>query len=200
MKKIIVLMFALALATAAQAQTATPTSTPTSTSTPTQVPFIVGVSGFDLTASTSDQKFALGIPYWGAQGMFMYVQATETTTQGDWVFVDEQNKLTLTDTTEASVKPFRVCVANSAMTTTNKYGWAWCGAGVFGAHVASGVAATDPLTTTATAGVAGIGGAAITSCVNVAAGAGASTLVTVRCGMLPVVNIPALTPTATPTP
>lgn len=189
MKRILKLVLGLLLVPAfAIAQTATPTNTPFPN------PFVVGLEGFNLDASTSLPRHDIGIPYWGKQGMYLYGVATETIGKGQWVFVDEANNFTLLDTTEAGIYNKRTCVATSDMTTTNKYGWAWCGAGVYKAAVVTSIPAGFPLTTTSTAGVAGAGGKGLTSCMSVVVGADL-TPTTVRCGTLPVVNIPAATPT-----
>lgn len=155
----------------------------------TQDNYIVGLSGFDLDTAVSSPAHELGVPYWGKQGMFKYAQASETITAGSWVFLSETNILTLADTTESGTEQLPVCVATSNMTTTNKYGWVWCGGGVFEAFVTNAVAADSALTTTATGGTAGTGGDAITGCINIDAGVTA-TRVTVRCATLALTNAP----------
>lgn len=156
----------------------------------TQDNYIVGLSGFDLDLATSTPQSALGVPYWGSQGVFKYAQASETIAAGSWVFVSESNILTLADTTESGTEQLPVCVAAANMnTTTGKYGWVWCGAGVFEAIVTNAVAADSALTTTATGGTAGTGGDAITGCINIDAGVTA-TRVTVRCATLALTNAP----------
>lgn len=200
MKKSLVLFFALLLAPVlAVAQTATPTATHTSTATPVSTPFIVGLSGFNLDSASATRDQQLGIPYSGYQGVFVYAQATETISKGNWVFLNERSELTLTDTTEAGAKPLRVCVAANDMTTTLKYGWVWCGEGNFQAYVAAGIAPQTPLYTTGTAGVLGLGGASVAGCRSISAGS-ASAPVTVYCGNNPVANIAFPTPSPTPTP
>lgn len=198
-KNFLSFLFLLLAPVLAVAQTATPTATHTATATPVTTPFIVGVANFNLDSASATRDSQLGVVYGGYQGSFLYAQATETISKGNWVFVDEHYLLTLTDTTEAGAKPLKVCVAANNMTTTLKYGWVWCGAGNFQAYVASGIAPQTPLTTTGTAGVAGVGGASFAGCRSISAGS-ASAPVTVFCGNLPVANIPFPTPSATPTP
>jgi len=155
----------------------------------TQDSYVVGLSGVDLETAASTPQSTLGIPYWGKQGVYIYAQATETISAGNWVFLDEANLLTLGDTTESGTEQVRVCVAAADMTTTNKYGWVWCGAGVFEAIVVNGVAAGSALTTTTTPGQAGTGGDAITGCLTIDAGV-TDTRVTVRCAGLSQTNMP----------
>ncbi len=200
MRKILVSLLTLLLLPAISfAQTATPTASPTPTATPINTPFIVGVANFNLESASATRDSQLGVVYGGFQGSFLYAEATETISKGNWVFVDEHYQLTLTDSTEAGAKPLKVCVAANNMTTTLKYGWVWCGAGNFQAYVAAGIAPQTPLTSTGTAGVAGVGGASFAGCRSISAGS-ASAPVTVFCGNLPVANIPFPTPSATPTP
>ncbi len=151
--------------------------------------FVVGLSGSDLDLASATPQHALGIPYWGKEGVFIYGEATEAISAGNWVFLDELNRLTLGDTAESGTEQVRVCVSAANLTTTNKYGWVWCGAGTFEAIVVNGVAADSALTTTATAGQAGTGGDAITGCINIDAGV-TNTRVTVRCATLALTNAP----------
>lgn len=183
MKRFLALILGLMVTGSALAATPTPTVTPNFT------PYVVGLAGFDLSTSTALPRHELGIPYWGKEGVFIYGQATETILTGQWVFLDEQNKLTLMDTTESGTEQMRVCVETAGATTTTPYVWVWCGAGVFEAIVVNAVSADSPLTTTATAGAAGTGGDAITGCINIDAGV-TDTPVTVRCASLSQTNAP----------
>lgn len=184
MKRILALVLGLVFLTAtASAQTPTPTSTPS------YDPFVVGLTGFDLTNSTAQPRHQLGIPYWGREGVFVYGKATETILAGQWVFLNERNELTLMDTTESGTEQMRVCVETANANTTTPYVWVWCGVGSFEAIVTNGVAADSSLTTTGSAGVAGTGGDAITGCINIDAGV-TDTRVTVRCATIAQTNAP----------
>lgn len=169
------LLVALVIASTAAAQT--PTPVPASD----DAPFIVGLSGTDLDNSSATPQFSLGIPYSGSAGFYLYGQATETITAGAWVIVNHNSAFSLMDTTEAGATSKRICVATSAMSNDSRFGWAWCGGGVFEAFVASGISAGDALTTVATAGVAGTGGDSLVGCTAVEAGVGDTTRVKVFC-------------------
>lgn len=169
------LFVALLIASAATAQTPTPIPNAAYT------PYVVGLSGFDLDNAATSPRHALGVPYWGSQGLFLYGQATESISAGAVLIVNENAAFSLADTTEAGSTSKRICVATADMTTTNRFGWAWCGGGPFEAFVASGVSAGDALTTTATEGVAGAGGDAIVGCTAIDAGVGNTTRVTIFC-------------------
>ena len=80
--------------------------------------YIVGLSGTDLDKASESPESTLGIPYWGKQGVFIYAKATETITDGHWVFLDESNQLTLADTTESGTEQMRVCVSATDLSTT----------------------------------------------------------------------------------
>jgi hypothetical protein len=146
-------------------------------------PFVVGLSGSDVADSSAIPQHSLGIPYWGAQGVFVYGEATEAINAGAFLIVDHDAKFTLADTVEAGSTSKRICVAGSSMTTASKYGWAWCGGGAFEAFVASGVTAGSAITTTATNGVAGSGGTAIVGCTAVEAGINNTTRVKIFCSI-----------------
>ena len=200
MKKLLGLILALVLApVVALGQTATPTSTAT------YAPFVVGLAGFNLTASSDTPRHQLGIPYYGKEGIFVYAKATETIGDGQWVFLSSDNTLTLADIMEGATtgKPQRVCVAAADATTSSPYLWVWCGGGTFNALVTNAVAAGVYLTTTLVPGTAGTTGQAIGECVTVQAGV-TDTRTWVRCPREAVLYFvpptPAATPTSTPTP
>lgn len=177
MRTLLKSLFVTALLIAGTAAAQTPTPIPAANYTP----FVVGLSGFDLDNAESSPRHALGIPYWGAQGLYVYGQATESISAGAVLIVNQNSAFSLADTTEAGSTSKRICVATADMTTTNRFGWAWCGGGPFEAFVASGVSAGDALTTTGTGGVAGAGGDAIIGCTAVDAGVGDTTRVTIFC-------------------
>ena len=154
-----------------------------------QDPFVVGLSGVDLDKASASPEAQLGIPYWGKEGLFIYAEATENIGAGRWVFLNESNQLTLADTAESGTEQMRTCVSVASLTTTNKYGWVWCGVGTFEAIVANGVAADSNLTTTTNGGEAGTGGDVIATCINIDAGV-TNTRVTVRCAGIPQTNLP----------
>lgn len=177
------------------AQTATPTNTPFTT------PFVVGLSGFDLQSSTESPRHALGIPYWGKEGAFVYAKATATIDAGEWVVINQHNEVALLDNTAALAAsgPIRVGVATANASTTSPYVWVWEGRGTFLALVTNGVTAASQLTTTAVDGTAGTGGVAIPGCINVAAGV-TDTRVSVKCSDLAKTYLVPPTPAATTTP
>lgn len=179
MKTLLKSLFVTALLISGAAVAQTPTPVPASD----YDPYVVGLSGFDLDNADTAPRHSLGIPYWGAQGVFVYGQATETISAGALLIVNHNAAFSLADTTEAGSTSKRICVATSNMTTTNRFGWAWCGGGAFEAFVASGVSAGDALTTTGTGGVAGAGGDAIIGCTAVEAGVGDTTRVKIFCSV-----------------
>jgi hypothetical protein len=179
MKTLLKSLFVTALLIAGTAAAQTPTPVPASD----DAPFIVGLSGTDLSNASETPQFSLGIPYSGSSGFYVYGQATETITAGAWVIVNHNAAFSLADTTEAGSTSKRICVATGAMSNTSRFGWAWCGGGVFEAFVASGISAGDALTTTATAGVAGTGGDSLVGCTAVEAGVNDTTRVKVFCSV-----------------
>lgn len=179
MKTLLKSLFVTALLIAGTAVAQTPTPIPASD----EAPFVVGLSGADLDNSSASPQFALGVPYWGSQGLYVYGQATEAITPGAVVIVNHNSAFSLADTTEAGATSKRICVASSTMSTSSRFGWAWCGGGVFDAFVAAGISAGDALTTTATEGVAGTGGDSIVGCTAVEAGVGNTTRVKIFCSV-----------------
>jgi hypothetical protein len=196
MKRILNIVFALLLTPlAAFAQTPTPTATPTFN------PYVVGLAGFNLEASSESPRHALGIPYWGKEGIYLYGKATETIVAGSWVLVDLANQFTLADTSEALGlgKPTRVCVTSANSSTSSPYVWAWCGGGTFSAILTNSLTANTYLTTTTSGGVAGSTGVALAECVNIQAGV-TDTRVKVKCPREIIAYFTPPTPAPTPTP
>lgn len=151
--------------------------------------YIVGLAGVDLNKASARPLYDQGVVYSGKSGMYAYAKCTETIADGQWVFIDESNQLTLADTTESGTEQMRVGVAATDCTTSSPYIWVWLGGGVFEAILSNGLAADTALTTTATGGTAGSGGDAISGCINIDAGV-TSTRVTVRCTGFASTNLP----------
>lgn len=151
--------------------------------------YIVGLAGVDINKASVKPLYELGVPYFGKQGIFSYAKCTETIADGQWVFIDESNQLTLADTTESGTEQMRVGVAATDCTTSSPYIFVWLGGGVFEAILSNALAADTALTTTATGGTAGSGGDAISGCINIDAGV-TSTRVTVRCTGFASTNLP----------
>lgn len=194
-KKLLVALALLVAPGLAMAQTATPTSTATFN------PYVVGLSGFNLQESTELPKHSLGIPYFGKEGIYLYVKATVTVTDGQWVVVDGYNNATLLDNSAAIAAsvPLRTCVVTADADTDTPYVWSWCGGGVFKALVTSGVSAGVVVTTTAVDGTVGTGGIAVNNCVTVVTGA-SPTRTDVRCADFAKTYTIPPTPAATTTP
>ena len=150
---------------------------------------VTGLAGVDLNKASIKPLYDLGVPYFGKQGIFSYAKCTETISDGQWVFIDESNQLTLADTTESGTEQMRVGVSAADCTTSAPYVWVWLGGGVFEAILTNALAADTALTTTGTGGTAGSGGDAISGCINIDAGV-TSTRVTVRCTGFASTNLP----------
>lgn len=149
------------------------------------------LTGVDILETGTTAKHDLAeinrLKHSGGRGAFVYGQADEAISAGNFVFVTEADGgLTLMDSTESGSTAKLVGVA-CADIASGSFGWVWVGEGSFEAIVVNAVAAGSNLTTTATAGQAGTGGDVIGGLISVDLGV-TSTRVTVEASNVMRVN------------
>jgi len=124
--------------------------------------------GYDLTA---DEVVASQIPgalYTGTDGIYQYIKASEALTAGAFLVLDENSNAAQLTTTNGTAVARGVGVAEVSI-TSGRFGWCWRGCGKYTGIVTNAAAAAN-LTTTAVAGIAGVGGTTIIGARNTAAG------------------------------
>jgi hypothetical protein len=127
-----------------------------------------GVAGKDLTAVSTDASETVGALFTGSDGVYQYAKAEGAITAGWAAIIDENGDATAATTTLSGSLPCAIGIACATL-ADEEYGWFWRGCGVFEAIVTNGAAA-GALTTTASDGILGTGGDAVSGARNVDAG------------------------------
>jgi hypothetical protein len=127
-----------------------------------------GVAGKDLTVNDENPTETVGALFTGSDGVYSYQKAEGAITAGWACIIDELGDATPATTTLSGALPCAIGIACADL-TDEYYGWFWRGCGVFEAIVTNGAAA-GALTTTASAGILGTGGDAVSGARNVDAG------------------------------
>lgn len=123
-------------------------------------------AGINLTVADADTSPTQGILYgvWADSGYYVYAHANGAIAEGAACILLYTGEAADMDTTDSgsTMKVVGINVTTGGL-SDNQWGWFWRGCGFEYVKVADAIAADTNLTTTATAGVVGSGGDAITS-------------------------------------
>jgi len=120
------------------------------------------IFGPKVTRVSDDQEFGLLDNHLAKDGYYVYGQADGAVAAGGLVRILESGQVDEITTAESAATAKTLGIAQAAL-ADNQYGWFWRGVGQTEALLANGVTADVSLTTTATAGVLGTGGDAVTT-------------------------------------
>lgn len=117
------------------------------------------------TSESLNFTFVVGNDVPGNNGIYRFGQAAGAIDLGAVCSIDETGQVAELDTTGSGSTPKTVGVALAAL-ADNEWGWFWRGCGQCDVLLATSINDDTAITTTATAGVGGTGGDAITGLVS----------------------------------